>query len=121
MKPNLKGFLALVVLLAASIGGVAYGFNVGEFSLILFGLVGGILLCIVDWLRRKPGRKPSTNVMAIATLTGLLGPGIVLIVLGEATLRRIALVSFGIIFSICLYFLVLTLITAQKSPGYWSR
>jgi hypothetical protein len=121
MKNNLKGFLVLVFVLLALTGFAIYQVLVGQGRLLGVGLLLGVFVGIIDWLLRKPGRRPNQKVMLWAAVGGLMAPQLTRIVFGREAYEAFIAVTVGVVLPLCLYFFVATLVTAKRSPGYWQR
>lgn len=111
--------LALVILVTASFG--MYGFLSGKTVLVGWGLAVGVVVSIVDWVTRTPGKKPNPRVTAVAYALGILGAPLVAIMFGKAASDSLTFVVTGVLLPICLYLFIATFVAAHKSPGFWKR
>lgn len=122
MSRNVKAFLAGVAALIVFGAFSGYGYVVQhEHVAVILAIIVGILLAVLDWTIRKPGRTPNKKLMGVAYVLGILGGPFVHLVWGE----RVQLSIIVYLSSLCLpsvvYILLLTLVLARRRPGYWGR
>jgi hypothetical protein len=123
MSKNTRGAVAGVVLLAAALGYVIYGFTTSWGAVpATVGLVAGSVLVGIEWIRRQPGRQPNPKVMATARVIGVVVYPLLLVAGASGRLAdQLAVFAAGLIAPFLAFIVIATPIVARQRPGYWSR